>query len=81
MCSITVLTRYVPCLQLLETGLLHADPHPGNLLRTPDGRIAILDFGLMTEVTEEQRILLVEFIAHLTLNDWDAISRDLEVRA
>ena len=31
--------------QLLETGLLHADPHPGNLLRTADGRICILDFG------------------------------------
>lgn len=36
--------------QLLETGFLHADPHPGNLMRTPDGKIVILDFGLMTEV-------------------------------
>ena len=35
--------------QLLETGFLHADPHPGNLLRTPDGRICVLDFGLVTE--------------------------------
>lgn len=37
-------------LQLLDTGFLHADPHPGNLLRTPDGKIAVLDYGLMTEV-------------------------------
>ena len=36
--------------QLLETGFLHADPHPGNLLRTPEGKICILDFGLMTQV-------------------------------
>ena len=36
--------------QLLETGFFHADPHPGNLIRTPDGRLAILDFGLMTQV-------------------------------
>ncbi|KIY92001.1 putative aarF domain-containing protein kinase [Monoraphidium neglectum] len=36
--------------QLLDTGFFHADPHPGNLIRTPDGRLAILDFGLMTEV-------------------------------
>lgn len=28
-------------MQLLETGLLHADPHPGNLRYTPDGRIGL----------------------------------------
>jgi len=31
--------------QLLDTGFFHADPHPGNLIRTPDGKLAILDFG------------------------------------
>eukprot|EP00879_Flechtneria_rotunda_P004319 GHRR01004569.1.p1 GENE.GHRR01004569.1~~GHRR01004569.1.p1 ORF type:complete len:718 (+),score=274.25 GHRR01004569.1:178-2331(+) len=61
----TLLSAYL--IQLLDTGLLHADPHPGNLLRTVDGRICVLDFGLMTEVTPEQRIALVEYIAHLTI--------------
>ncbi|KAG2436368.1 hypothetical protein HXX76_006675 [Chlamydomonas incerta] len=74
LCS-TLLNCYL--IQLLETGLLHADPHPGNLLRTADGRIVILDFGLMTEVTEDQRIALVEFIAHLTMEDWSGVSKDL----
>lgn len=32
-------------LQLLDTGFFHADPHPGNMIRTPDGKLAILDFG------------------------------------
>jgi predicted unusual protein kinase regulating ubiquinone biosynthesis (AarF/ABC1/UbiB family) len=27
------------------TGLLHADPHPGNFLRLADGRLGVLDFG------------------------------------
>lgn len=39
----TLLNAYL--IQLLDTGLLHADPHPGNLIRTPDGQICILDFG------------------------------------
>ncbi|GAX83432.1 hypothetical protein CEUSTIGMA_g10857.t1 [Chlamydomonas eustigma] len=64
-------------IQLMETGLLHADPHPGNLMRTEDGKLVILDFGLMTEVNENQRIGLVEFIAHLTMEDWDALFMDL----
>jgi len=33
--------------QLLEHGFFHADPHPGNLLALPDGRLAYLDFGMM----------------------------------
>ncbi|MEO7193267.1 MAG: AarF/ABC1/UbiB kinase family protein [Pseudonocardiaceae bacterium] len=28
-----------------RTGLLHADPHPGNFLRLTDGRLGVLDFG------------------------------------
>lgn len=36
--------------QLLDSGFYHADPHPGNLLRTPDGKLAYLDFGMMGEM-------------------------------
>merc|ERR1719453_1594045 len=31
---------------LLDTGVLHCDPHPGNLLRTTDGKLCILDWGM-----------------------------------
>ena len=68
---------YPADVQLLETGLLHADPHPGNLLRTADGKICILDFGLMTEVAPERRIALVEYIAHLSVQDWNGVAKDL----
>ena len=33
--------------QMLEEGFYHADPHPGNLLRTVDGKLGYLDFGMM----------------------------------
>lgn len=44
----TLLNSYLA--QLLESGFLHADPHPGNFLCTPDGKLCVLDMGLMTEV-------------------------------
>mmetsp|Transcript_6147 Transcript_6147/g.10661 ORF Transcript_6147/g.10661 Transcript_6147/m.10661 type:complete len:870 (-) Transcript_6147:222-2831(-) len=64
--------------QLLDKGLFHADPHPGNMLRTPDGRLGILDFGLMTEITDEQRYGMVEAIAHLVHRDYAQIGADFK---
>lgn len=37
----------------------------GNFLITNDGRLCILDHGLITEIKEEQRIALVQYVAHL----------------
>ena len=34
----------------LDHGFLHADPHPGNLLITEDGRLAIIDLGMVTTI-------------------------------
>jgi len=34
-------------LQLLTTGVLHCDPHPGNMCVTPNGTIVLYDFGMM----------------------------------
>ncbi|XP_054807277.1 uncharacterized protein LOC129309647 [Prosopis cineraria] len=62
--------------QLLDTGFFHADPHPGNLIRTPDGKLAILDFGLVTKLTDDQKYGMIEAIAHLIHRDYPAIVKD-----
>lgn len=62
--------------QLLEHGFFHADPHPGNLLATPDGKLAYLDFGMMSEVKPYQRYGLLEAIVHLVNRDFDALAHD-----
>ena len=40
-------------LQLMTTGVLHCDPHPGNMCVTPDGRIVLYDFGMMDTLPQE----------------------------
>lgn len=62
--------------QLLEHGFFHADPHPGNLLATPDGKLAYLDFGMMSEIKPAQRYGLIEAIVHVVNRDFDGLAKD-----
>lgn len=62
--------------QLLEHGFFHADPHPGNLLATPQGQLAYLDFGMMSEVKPYQRYGLLEAIVHLVNRDFEGLAKD-----
>merc|ERR1719440_1326505 len=66
------------CTQLLEVGFLHADPHPGNMLRSPEGELVILDFGLVTEVTDEQKFGMIDAIVHLIRRDYSLIGDDFK---
>ena len=62
--------------QLLEHGFFHADPHPGNLLALPDGRLAYLDFGMMSEVKRESRTGLIQAVVHLVNRNFGKLSKD-----
>ncbi len=62
--------------QLLEHGFFHADPHPGNLLATPDGQLAYLDFGMMSEIKPYQRYGLIEAVVHMVNRDFEGLARD-----
>lgn len=62
--------------QLLEHGFFHADPHPGNLLGTPDNKLAYLDFGMMSEVKPYQRYGLIEAVVHMVNRDFEGLAHD-----
>jgi predicted unusual protein kinase regulating ubiquinone biosynthesis (AarF/ABC1/UbiB family) len=48
--------------QILVNGLFHADPHPGNILVTPDSRIALLDLGMVGHTTPAMQENLLKLL-------------------
>ncbi|WP_425432525.1 ABC1 kinase family protein [Hydrococcus rivularis] len=62
--------------QLLEHGFFHADPHPGNLFATPDGRMAYIDFGMMDQLEEEAKETIASAVVQLINQDYEALAED-----
>jgi predicted unusual protein kinase regulating ubiquinone biosynthesis (AarF/ABC1/UbiB family) len=58
---------------MLVDGFFHADPHPGNVLVAPDGRIVILDFGMVIRVPPAMRADLVRTVFAAIRRDLDGI--------
>lgn len=59
--------------QLLETGVLHADPHPGNLRYTSSGHIGFLDFGLLCRMEKKHQFAILASIVHIVNGDWASL--------
>jgi predicted unusual protein kinase regulating ubiquinone biosynthesis (AarF/ABC1/UbiB family) len=60
-----ILTTLVDCFcaQVLDHGVFHADPHPGNFLVLPGPRLGLLDFGAVMTYTPAQRRAYAELCA------------------
>lgn len=58
---------------ILDDGLFHADPHPGNIFAMPDGRIGFMDFGIVGRVSEELRETLANTFLALINKDFDSL--------
>ncbi|HET9772438.1 MAG TPA: AarF/UbiB family protein, partial [Acidimicrobiia bacterium] len=55
--------------QLLEDGFFHADPHPGNVRITTDGRVALLDVGMVARLSRPTRDALLQLLVAMADND------------
>jgi ubiquinone biosynthesis protein len=59
---------------IFEEGLFHADPHPGNVLVLPDGRLSLLDFGMTGELDEPMRESLTLLLEAVVKGDARAVT-------
>jgi ubiquinone biosynthesis protein len=59
--------------QIFEDGFFHADPHPGNLLFLPDGRVGLLDFGIVGRVSRDRLAGLVTILLAIMEQDVEAL--------
>ena len=54
---------------IFRHGVYHADPHPGNMLLMPDGKIGLLDFGMVVRMDEKTREDIEELLIAIVEQD------------
>jgi ubiquinone biosynthesis protein len=42
--------------QIFQTGVFHADPHPGNIIIRPNGVVVLIDFGMVGRLTQDHKV-------------------------
>ena len=65
--------------QVLVDGVFHADPHPGNVFLTDEGRIALLDLGMVGHTAPQMQQNLFKLLLAISDSDGDAVA-DLVIR-
>ena len=59
---------------IVEDGLFHADPHPGNVFYLPDNRIAFIDFGMVGRLSVQRRSELLALLLGLVERNPQAVA-------
>jgi ubiquinone biosynthesis protein len=68
--------------QAFELGIFHGDPHPGNLRVQPNGKLVMLDYGMIGYLDEAKRDQLVDLFLAIAKHDVDrAVALVLEIGA
>jgi predicted unusual protein kinase regulating ubiquinone biosynthesis (AarF/ABC1/UbiB family) len=63
---------------MLVDALFHADPHAGNLMVARDGRLVLLDFGMMVRVSPTIRLALIRTVFASIRRDAPAVARGFD---
>jgi len=65
------------CNQVFRDGFFHADPHPGNLMVLPEGKIAFLDLGMVGVLNEDRRQMITQFFIGVTTRNSRLVVKSL----
>lgn len=63
--------------QVLEDGLFHADPHPGNLAVRPDQSIILMDFGMVGSIPAQYQDYFTDLVVGIIQHDSDILMRTI----
>ncbi len=59
---------------VLEDGFFHADPHPGNIFYMRDGRIGLIDFGMVGRIAERRRFQIAQLLNGVVVQDAESVT-------
>jgi ubiquinone biosynthesis protein len=59
--------------QLMAAGIFHADPHPGNTIVLYDGRVSLVDFGIVGYLDEETMLQIAHLFLGYAEHDYDMV--------
>jgi len=59
--------------QLMDFGFFHADPHPGNTIVMYDGRVSLIDFGIIGYLDEEAMMQVANIFLGYAEHDYDMV--------
>ena len=61
--------------EIFRHGVFNGDPHPGNILLMPDGRLGLIDYGQVKRVPEHVRVAYAKLTLAILAEDKDEIAR------
>lgn len=64
--------------QLMAAGIFHADPHPGNTIVMYDGRVGLVDFGIVGYLDEETMMQIAHLFLGFSEHDYDMVMESFE---
>jgi predicted unusual protein kinase regulating ubiquinone biosynthesis (AarF/ABC1/UbiB family) len=65
--AVEILRTFAP--QWFGEGKFHADPHPGNVLIDHEGRIVLIDFGMIGELSKNDAVYLVQLVESIVFGN------------